>query len=466
MVQLRSGIHLAAIGLIVSTILIAIASQLFPYGASPTQANMTPLLASLFIGSSTYFALSLWLPQKKAGIASVWLVFLIGLAMRLIMFVSNPVMEDDWYRYLWDGAVVSSELDPYEYAPSEASSYDLFGNPLPQTLDVSQDQAALRELANNNPTSHSRINYPLVKTIYPPIAQSAFAASHILSPFDFNAWRTILLIIDCIGFLILLAALKAFNRSSIWAVLYWWNPVIITHGFGAGHMDVLLPPFIFAALWMSKTKKWGLAGLALSGAVGVKLWPILLAPIFLFSGGHSWKIQAKFALVFGIMSAVIIAPQAIQALSPDAGLVTYSESWRNYAFLFGILEDGVFALFENPGALSRLFVLVTVSSLTLYCAFWARYRIERLPAAIAFATLALVLLSPTGYPWYLIWIAALLPFYSSAALTSLVLFYPLYYLRFWFGDNSVLLQWVIIPIAFGIPIFLLIKPMIRQRLIT
>ena len=36
-----------------------------------------------------------------------------GLAARLILFSSEPILEDDYQRYLWDGAVTASGLNPY-----------------------------------------------------------------------------------------------------------------------------------------------------------------------------------------------------------------------------------------------------------------------------------------------------------------------------------------------------------------
>ena len=74
----------------------------------------------------------------------VWVVGL-GLLLRLVLMPSTPILEDDFYRYLWDGAVVSEGLNPYEYSPYQAG--------------LGEGPPALSELAHNTPLVAERINY-------------------------------------------------------------------------------------------------------------------------------------------------------------------------------------------------------------------------------------------------------------------------------------------------------------------
>ena len=57
-------------------------------------------------------------PHKSAVLG---VVILTGLALRLIMIPSVPALEDDVYRYLWDGAVVATGHNPYAVAPERAA---------------------------------------------------------------------------------------------------------------------------------------------------------------------------------------------------------------------------------------------------------------------------------------------------------------------------------------------------------
>ncbi|MEM9862802.1 MAG: hypothetical protein AAF938_14360, partial [Myxococcota bacterium] len=67
-----------------------------------------------------------------------------------------PVLSDDVYRYLWDGHVLLSGVDPYAHAPA------------------SPPLAGLRD------ADWARINHPVLATIYPPLAQGLFALGRLL----------------------------------------------------------------------------------------------------------------------------------------------------------------------------------------------------------------------------------------------------------------------------------------------
>ena len=50
----------------------------------------------------------------------LWIIISGGLIVRLIFIPSYPVIENDFYRYLWDGAVTANGINPYKYSPKEA----------------------------------------------------------------------------------------------------------------------------------------------------------------------------------------------------------------------------------------------------------------------------------------------------------------------------------------------------------
>ena len=45
-----------------------------------------------------------------------------GIVFRLILLFSDPIEEIDLYRYLWDGAVTTTGVNPYRYSPEQVSS--------------------------------------------------------------------------------------------------------------------------------------------------------------------------------------------------------------------------------------------------------------------------------------------------------------------------------------------------------
>ena len=91
-----------------------------------------------------------------------------GLLLRALALPSAPVLEDDFNRYLWDGAVAASGLSPYAFPPSAVLDGSVA---VPRRLLVeSLDSGGVLR----------RVNHPRLTTIYPPVAQAAFLLAPLL----------------------------------------------------------------------------------------------------------------------------------------------------------------------------------------------------------------------------------------------------------------------------------------------
>lgn len=417
------------------------------------------LAAGLGLVLTALFAV---LPRLKAGRPAFTIIFAIGLLARVMMFASTPVLEDDWHRYLWDGASVANGIDPYKFAPAEATPRNLLGEPVDWSEDP--DLARLQDLTEVDFTLYTRINYPYYKTIYPPVAQGAFGLAHLLSPFSLNGWRAVLLIVDLSSFALILWTLGLFGRSSLWAGLYWWNPVVILEVFNAGHMDGLIVPFLVIALALAKQNRLGLAVMALAGASAVKLWPVLLAPLLVRRYIFNLRRLIPLALLFCGFAFVLLWPQLRYVYAdPDQGLVAYSETWRRHAFVYSLLVEGPFRFFGDPVTAARSFVLILVAGGALWLAWRQPQQAKNgdqvpMAAGLLAVTALLLFLSPTGYPWYQVWLAGLIPFAPRIGYIVLTILAPIYYIRFILGDADPVYQWVWVPVAFGVPLLLLLVP--------
>ena len=105
------------------------------------------------------------------------------------MLFTAPILEDDYFRYLWDGAVTAKGINPYKYSPEQVM----------EGVDVPEELVALADESGD--IIHG-INHPHLRTIYPPVAQAFFAISNLLGPWSLTTWKIILIVID----LLLLAA--------------------------------------------------------------------------------------------------------------------------------------------------------------------------------------------------------------------------------------------------------------------
>ena len=71
-----------------------------------------------------------WADQKM----SVQKMIAVGMLLRLVYLLVFPELSDDFWRYLWDGMLVSGGMSPYEVLPIECAEHGLrpsFGELLP-----------------------------------------------------------------------------------------------------------------------------------------------------------------------------------------------------------------------------------------------------------------------------------------------------------------------------------------------
>lgn len=67
----------------------------------------------MMLAGITYFGLVFLIPILAGVRQSIWLLVIPGIILRLIIFPAAPIQEDDFYRYLWDGAVTAEGYNPY-----------------------------------------------------------------------------------------------------------------------------------------------------------------------------------------------------------------------------------------------------------------------------------------------------------------------------------------------------------------
>lgn len=432
---------------------LAALSRLTPLPSNPTGLGVAGYI-SIGIGAALF-----WIAARKDG-AALWPIIGLGLLMRASLFVSEPVLEDDYHRYLWDGAVISAGISPYAYAPASASGIDALGRERDCAANDA-DLAVLCDLAAKPAARHGLINYPFLTTIYPPAAEAAFALAHKIQPFGLTGLRLVYLLADGVALWGIVRLLAHQGQSLGRAAWYWWNPALLFYGYGATHMDVLLAPFLVLALLAASRGRGIAAGALLAGGVLIKVWPLLLTPILLAALPRRPRVWVGFAVALCVGSAGLLL-QLDGLGGPDAdGLTAYAEGWRRHAFLFPLIE-GALSWSPDSGLAARLLVAALVGLGTLYLAWRVADGQLRLPAACAASVAALVLLAPTGYPWYAIWLAPLLPFVRWPGLVALTLAVPLYQLRFVFGDDALIYQLVVVPLAFLPSVLLLASQGLRS----
>lgn len=329
------------------------------------------LLAILYLAS-------LVLVRRRA--LPVAIVLGLGLLVRLPLIPATPVLSDDINRYVWDGRVTASGVNPFRHGP------------------LADELTPLRD------AGWHRINHPELPTIYPPAAQAVFAAAAQIAP-GVVGLKALFVLFD-LGIALLIARSAGRGTGREWTLpLYWWHPLPIVEFAWSGHVDVvglflLVVAFVLAgssAPPRSIFRDAG-AGAALAAAALVKFLALPAAP---FVAGRRWKIVLPFLLV---TAAALYLPFREPGVNSFGSLGTYMAKWR--------ANDVLFGLFLRPGTAADQDLRLTQAKFlaaALLAGIAALVAILRVPRtrAVTIVLGSAILLSPTIHPWYVAW---LLPF--------------------------------------------------------
>jgi alpha-1,6-mannosyltransferase len=417
-----------AIGLVGLSFSLYLFGERFGWEIALAEIPAIPLALGGVLAGLIFSSLVLLIPAtSRIGQDRSWpvigLMVLVGLALRLVMIWSTPALEDDFYRYLWDGGVTAHGYNPYALAPDALHGPGI--------------AAPLKDLALQSGAVIERVNHPHIKTIYPPVAQFWFAVAHMMEPWSLLAWRLLGLGMEFVSLGLILALLAQAGRSPLWAALYWWNPVVVKELLNSAHMEVVLLPMILAALWLATARRFVGASVVLALAAGTKLWPVMLLPLFLRPLIAAPVRLAAAILLFGGLCTLWVVPPVLGGIDETSGFVAFARHWQTNSALFqnlNALAANVFDAFGADGEASGLAVraglAACVGCVALAMARPAYAGTQDLMVRAAWVVGAQFLLSPVQFPWYATWLFILLPFAPIAGLVAIVVTIPLYYVSF------------------------------------
>lgn len=328
--------------------------------------------------------------RKGLQVSPFW-IFFFAILCRGILFFSFPVLEDDFYRYAWDGKVFAQGVNPYLFAPGAVS------------------------LDGLHVFWRKWINYPTLSTIYPPLAQVLFVWNEwfwgrFSETAPFLGLRLLFLVFDLGTGAVLVAWLKKKSIPVSWSLLYLLNPLVLKEITNSIHLDSLVSFLFFLSLYLfvelnSRRGAWGLLALASC----TKIYPLLLAPFyFRLDPGRIKGATLYCAVVLGFFLPFYFWQNAGWAVFE--GLRVFGEVWVFNAGLYEL----VLALTRAPD----LFIRAALGFLFLafyVWIFWVTRRTAVLPEAAFFILGGVLIFSPVLDPWYLVWILPLAVLFRSPA---------------------------------------------------
>lgn len=314
--------------------------------------------ANLVFG--TLFALYLLGAWSVSGLPERWArwVTLAGAsAMQIAAFTTAPRYSDDLYRYVWDGRVQASGIDPYRYVPMATRLAGLrAGSGLFPPTGRGLDPSHCVTSAPGITAGCTLLNRPLVHTIYPPVSEAYYFLAHWWGPRGIQISAAILALGVTV---LLLVGLPRIGIDARNAVLWAWCPTVAIEAGNGGHADVLAVLFTAAALLALAANRVAGGGILLGLGIAAKVTPALAVPAALrrrpvalpaslggvvigvylphilavgsavegFLGGYlneeGYQSGTRFALLDTVVPTSLVKPAAVAVLALTAILV-----WR------------------------------------------------------------------------------------------------------------------------------------------
>ncbi len=415
---------------------IACLSQSFSYGHGYQDR---PILGFVGVYGLVFivYVVAVWRVKRQATEAAPFTLVLIFAALfRLVVLFSEPIQEDDFYRYLWDGKVVASGLNPYRFTPREVQTDNGKEGPLQPYRELTETDASFALLL-------SRVNHPDVPTLYPPIAQAVFGLAALIAPGSLLALRLIFFCFDLAVCGVIVKLLCHLGRSPLWVLIYAWSPLVIKETINSSHYDVVPTFLLVLALLALVTGRLSVGFLSLGGAILGKVFPVVLLPLF---ACHAWSCHGLGKAWGGLVLTSLVvacgyAPFAAAGSGLWQGFVTFAEHWQTNSFVFPLLHQMVTDRWLANGIVAGC----------LAGAVWVALRWNSQGNDVGFlrgcffVMGTLLLLSPVGNPWYFLWVlpfVCLFPRVSWLLLSGLL---GLYYTAFYFlyrGEPE-MFRWVV-----------------------
>ncbi|SNR96930.1 hypothetical protein SAMN06295967_101280 [Belliella buryatensis] len=334
------------------------------------------------------FGVSLIIYQnaEKWGI-SLKLGLMYAFLLRMILIISEPVLSDDFYRFIFDGQLIRNGINPYLYLPQEAF----------ELLKIGDSEYWNQLLTQMNSSGYY--------SVYPPLHQlffwlAALGGEHL--SMNILILRLAVLLFEILNCLLLIQILKQWNLPKSKVLLYAFNPLVILELTGNLHFEgMVLFGLLGMAYFLGKVNR---ASIFWTWAVGVKLSPLMLGPILLkFFGGKS-------RLVFLLLSALVIVVLFIP-LFFEGAFLNFWQSFRLYQSSFEFngsiyyLLRWISSFWLDYNPIRTLGPVLSMLSLGLI--LWLSLGVKKanlpdLVQRIVWVYLAYLLFQTTVHPWYLI----------------------------------------------------------------
>jgi len=185
------------------------AAQRLPGGVGDMTWERTGVFVAWTVDAGALYAAAITVLRPSGlGRRALAIVLVFGAAMRATTFLSPPLLSTNVYRYVWDGRVQASGVNPYLYLPN------------------APELRGLRDEATGAEAIYPNINRAdFAPTIYPPFAQAIFAIIAQVWPTIWGV-KTARLAFDLLAASMALELLRTAGLPAERMLIYVWNPLV------------------------------------------------------------------------------------------------------------------------------------------------------------------------------------------------------------------------------------------------
>jgi hypothetical protein len=315
------------------------------------------------------------------------------------LLLAPPLFSRDAWSYAAQGALVAKGYNPYDVGPGVLSGHII---------------EAVDPMWMQTPAPYG----PL------PLAYGGLVAHVTMNPYTLMLAHRLLAVLGIvlIAWAVprLASACRVDPAFATWLVVL--NPMLITHGIGAAHNDVLMIGLACSAFALALTGRWGTAAVVAGAAAAVKLpgGLVVIAVAAVMSPLAGRLLRFASLVIAGAVSVLTLF--TIGALTGVGsgwfgaldvpGLVRSPFSVAN---LIGMAASGVLGWLGEDTAAAQALQIVRlvgmVAALGLIAVLSLRSSIHYAARAVGIALLAVVVLGPSAHDWYFLWC---LPFLAVA----------------------------------------------------
>ncbi|MEO1010405.1 MAG: polyprenol phosphomannose-dependent alpha 1,6 mannosyltransferase MptB [Bacteroidota bacterium] len=325
-------------------------------------------------------------------------LLVVGILFRLVFFVAEPNLSQDFYRFIWDGELVRHFINPYLSVPDTLIGKEELLISNARELHQGMGSLSARHFSN-----------------YPPLNQLLFACATFLGGQSILGavigMRAVIVFADIGIFYFGRKLLRNLNLSPHMIFWYFLNPLAILELTGNLHFEGVMLFFFVLALYLFSIKKWVWAGVPYAMAIMVKLVPLMFLPLFFKYLGI--KRSITFYLVITLISLVFLlpfySPEFLDNYTKTVGL--WFSNFEFNAGPYNLIKKIAIANDQKPWELIKTYGKITPYITIALVLLFSWLKVDKTLKSVILSMLWVLTLyyfmGTTVHPWYIVFLLPL-----------------------------------------------------------